>query len=162
MPPGTTPQNDGDWARRRAAAVQAYREWMPSGLPDPSDPFRIWRTVPLGSLADLVLLDTRLAGREQPVAGRRPVIGVRRRDRALIGPAQWEWLEEALAPGDGRAWALVASQVVTAPIHLLAAGGRLGRSLGAVGGGLIVNSGQWDGYPGGAGAAAGPAGPAPG
>ncbi|HYT38951.1 MAG TPA: alkaline phosphatase D family protein, partial [Acidimicrobiia bacterium] len=42
---------------------------------------------------------------------------------------------------------LVASQVVMAPIHLLAAGGSVGRRLGAVGGGLVVNSGQWDGYP---------------
>ena len=34
-----------------------------------------------------------------------------------------------------------------APIHLLPAAGPVGRWLGAVGGGLIVNPGQWDGYP---------------
>jgi alkaline phosphatase D len=170
---GHVPLTDGDWPRRRAAAVRAYREWMPSGLPDPADPYRIWRTVRLGPLADLVLLDTRLKGRERPAAGRRPVLGVHRRDRALLDPAQWEWLEEVLAPvamsaagsgggppgssGDapggpgtgavGRPWAVVASQVVMAPIHLLAAGGAVGRRLGAVGGGLVVNPGQWDGYP---------------
>ena len=143
---GHDPRTDGDWPRRRAAAVRAYREWMPSGLPDPSDPFRIWRTVRLGPLADLVMLDTRLAGRERPVAGRRPVVGVRRRDRALLNREQWEWLEEELAGETGR-WTLLASQVVVAPIHLLAAAGAAGRSLGAVGGGVIVNSGQWDGYP---------------
>jgi alkaline phosphatase D len=120
---------------------------MPSGLPDPSDPFRVWRTVQVGPLADLVMLDTRLSGRERPAAGRRPVVGIRRRDRALLGPEQWRWLEETLGPGPGRPWTLVTSQVVTAPIHLLAAGGAVGRRLGAVGGGLIVNSGQWDGYP---------------
>jgi alkaline phosphatase D len=145
---GHEPWTDGDWPRRRAAAVRAYREWMPSGLVDPADPFRIWRTVPLGPLADLVLLDTRIGGREEPVAGRRPVMGVRRRDRALLGPGQWQWLEQELG-GEHRAgrWSLVASQVVVAPIHLLAVGGAIGRRLGAVGGGLIVNSGQWDGYP---------------
>jgi alkaline phosphatase D len=140
---------DGDWARRRAAAVRAYWEWMPMVRPDPSDPFRVWRTVRLGHLADLVMLDTRLIGRERPVAGRRPVIGVRRRNRSLLGAAQWEWLEETLrleGASRGR-WALVGSQVVMAPIHLVAAGGAVGRRLGAVGGGLIVNSGQWDGYP---------------
>ena len=94
---GHHPREDGDWPHRRAAAVRAYREWMPSGLPDPSDPFRIWRTVRLGPLADLVLLDTRLEGRERPAAGRRPVVGVRRRNRALLSPRQWEWLEEELA-----------------------------------------------------------------
>jgi alkaline phosphatase D len=148
---GHDPLSDGDWPRRRAAAVRAYREWMPSGLPDPDDPFRVWRTVPLGSLADLLLLDTRLSGREAPAAGRRPVLGVRRRNRALLDPAQWEWLEAALDPRTADRWALVASQVVMAPIHLLATGGAtgaaIGRRLGAVGGGLIVNPGQWDGYP---------------
>jgi alkaline phosphatase D len=150
---GHVPWTDGDWSRRRAAAVQAYREWVPSGLPDPSDPLRVWRTVPLGPLGDLVLLDTRLVGRERPAAGRRPVVGVRRRDRSLLGPAQWAWLEETLAAREAspRPWTLVASQVVMAPIHLVAAGGRvgglLGRALGAVGGGLVVNPGQWDGYP---------------
>ena len=143
---GHDPRYDGDWPRRRAAAVRAYREWMPSGLPDPSDPFRIWRTVRLGPLADLVMLDTRLAGRERPVAGRRPVVGVRRRNRALLNREQWKWLEEELA-GETDRWTLLASQVVVAPIHLLALSGQLGRRLGGVGGGLIVNSGQWDGYP---------------
>ncbi|HET9772058.1 MAG TPA: alkaline phosphatase D family protein, partial [Acidimicrobiia bacterium] len=144
------PLDDGPWERRRAAAVRAYREWMPSAEVDPANPWRVWRTVPLGGLADLILLDTRLDGRERPAAGRRPVLGVRRRDRRLLGAAQWEWLEAGLSPrtGPGPApWALVATQVVAAPIHLLAAGGRLGRRLGAVGGGLVVNSGQWDGYP---------------
>jgi alkaline phosphatase D len=145
---GHDPWSDGDWPRRRAAAVRAYREWVPSGLVDPADPFRVWRTVRLGPLADLVLLDTRLAGREQPVAGRHPVVGVRRRDRSLLGPEQWRWLEEELGGAEraGR-WSLVASQVVVAPIHLLAWGGAIGRLFGAVGGGVIVNSGQWDGYP---------------
>ncbi|MCA1842344.1 MAG: alkaline phosphatase D family protein, partial [Actinobacteria bacterium] len=138
---------DGDWAHRRAAAVRAYREWMPSGLPDPSDPLRIWRTVGLGPLADLFLLDTRLVGREAPAAGRRPVVGVHRRDRSLLGPPQWQWLETELGAETRHRWALVASQVVVAPVHLIAAGGALGRRLGAVGGGLVVNSGQWDGYP---------------
>ena len=102
--------DDGPWVRRRAAAVQAYREWVPAGLPDPSDPFRVWRTVRLGPLADLLLLDTRLAGRERPAAGRRPVIGIWRRDRALLNPEQWAWLEEAIGAGgaaaraDGRCW----------------------------------------------------------
>ena len=143
------PWVDGDWPRRRAAAVRAYREWVPSGLPDPSDPLRIWRTVRLGRLADLVMLDTRLVGRDRPAAQRRPVLGVWRRDRSLLGPAQWEWLEETLGGRDRTAppWTLIASQVVVAPIHLLAAGGAVGRRLGAVGGGLVVNPGQWDGYP---------------
>ena len=73
------------------------------------------------------------------------------------------WRRTLRPPATGRAWTLVASQVVvTAPIHLLAAGGRLGRRLGAVGGGLDRELRAVGRLPGGAGAAAGPAGRPPG
>ena len=32
---GHDPHNDGDWVRRRAAAVRAYREWVPQACPTP-------------------------------------------------------------------------------------------------------------------------------
>jgi phosphodiesterase/alkaline phosphatase D-like protein len=122
---------------------------MPLRLPDPADPMRLWRRVPLGGLCDVLVLDTRLVGRQSPAAGRRPVVGVWRRDRSLLGGAQWAWLTEELGC-PGPAWRLVASQVVVAPIHVVripAALRPLGRLLGSVGGGLLLNPGQWDGYP---------------
>jgi alkaline phosphatase D len=52
-------ERDGSWRDRRAAAFRAPREWMPYRLPDPSDPQRVFRTISLGKLADLCLIDTR-------------------------------------------------------------------------------------------------------
>ena len=153
------PRTDGDWDTRRDAAIRAYREWMPLRPPDPSDARRMWRPVRLGGLCDLLLLDTRLAGRDRPAGLRRPVVGVRRRDRSLLGEEQWRWLAGELAPsaaaerppGDSAPrWRLVASQVVAAPVHMVRVPRpltRAGRLLGAVNGGLAVNAGQWDGYP---------------
>lgn len=127
----------GDWERRRAAAVRAYGEWMPLRLPDPADPNRIHRTVGLGGLADLIMMDTRLAGRDRPAAGGRAVVAVRDRHRSLLGPDQREWLHGELRSSDAR-WKLVGNQVMMAPLRVLHAGGI----------GLGVNSSQWDGYPG--------------
>src|SRR3546814_17834508 len=41
---------------------------MPIRLPDPTEPLKIWRHLPYGELADLVMLDTRLWGRDQQPA----------------------------------------------------------------------------------------------
>ena len=127
----------GDWGRRQAAAVQAYAEWMPVRLPDPSDPSRIHRTVHLGGLADLVMIDTRLAGRDKPAGGgSRPVLAVLNRRRSLLGAEQREWLHGELRAG--ARWKLIGNQVVMAPLPALHAGPVA----------LGVNAGQWDGYPG--------------
>ncbi|MGH9005642.1 MAG: alkaline phosphatase D family protein, partial [Acidimicrobiia bacterium] len=108
------PDTDGDWRPRLEAATRAYREWTPMRLPDPADPDRLWRQVRLGNLAELLMLDTRLAGRTQPAAGRRAVVRVWDRHRELLGKAQWRWLEGELSrPSAG--WRLVASQVMVAP-----------------------------------------------
>ena len=50
---------DGPWADRVAAAFRARWEWMPYRRPDPADATRAWRSVSIGDLADLFLLDTR-------------------------------------------------------------------------------------------------------
>ncbi len=127
------PDTDGDWRPRLEAATRAYREWTPLRLPDPGDPLRLWRRVRLGNVAELLVLDTRLAGRERPAAGRRAVLRVWHRHRDLLGKAQWRWLETELSrPAAG--WRLVASQVMVAPVAV--APGRLG-----------INPGMWDGYP---------------
>ena len=89
------PRRHGPWAERKAAAVQAYWEWMPVRRPDPADPDRIYRMLRWGDLADLALLDTRLVGRDKPVgrgkgvvvtAVRRPrPVDARRRPAAVAG-----------------------------------------------------------------------------
>lgn len=54
-----SPDKEGDWSIRRAAAMQAWREWMPvSDQP--------WKTYEIGTLATLFRTETRLLGRTKP------------------------------------------------------------------------------------------------
>ncbi|HEX2118289.1 MAG TPA: alkaline phosphatase D family protein, partial [Acidimicrobiales bacterium] len=123
----------GSWEERLAAAVQAYFEWVPMRRNVPGS---VYRTVRLGGLADLVMLDTRLIGRDQPSKdAQRPAVRIRHRDRALLGEEQWRWLGNEVAASDAR-WLLVGNQVMMAPLAVL-----------GVAGGLGVNPSQWDGYP---------------
>ncbi len=130
------PRRHGSWSDRRAAAMQAYWEWMPVRQPDPAGPERVYRSVSWGDLADLLMLDTRLVGRDEPVGGGRGVVvRVPRgdRERSLLGPAQRAWLAAEVAASTAR-WRLLGNQVVLAPTPLVA--------------GRLLNPGQWDGYPG--------------
>lgn len=53
------PATEGDWNVRRAAAMQAWREWMPVS----DEP---WKAYPLGTLATLYRTESRLLGRTEP------------------------------------------------------------------------------------------------
>ncbi|HWC12686.1 MAG TPA: alkaline phosphatase D family protein [Acidimicrobiales bacterium] len=141
------PDADGDWGRRRAAAIRAYLEWLPVRTPDESRPDRIHRSFRLGDLVDLTVLDTRLAGRDRPAAeGERPVAAIGR-ERSLLGAEQWAWLRAELRSSSAR-WHVLANQVMVAPLRVLDIPGPLRRLVpGLVAGGVGVNSGQWDGYP---------------
>jgi len=128
-----SPRRHGSWADRKAAAIRAYWEWMPLRPPDPAVPERIYRMQRWGDLADLALLDTRLIGRDEPLGrGQGVVVKLSDTGRSMLGALQREWLAAEMAASTAR-WRLVGSQVVVAPIPLVA--------------GRLLNPGQWDGYP---------------
>ncbi|MEM7568439.1 MAG: alkaline phosphatase D family protein [Pseudomonadota bacterium] len=58
------PDKEGPWEERRAAALQAWEEWMPTR----ADVRRPWRSFDFGNLARIVLLDTRLWGRDKQLS----------------------------------------------------------------------------------------------
>jgi alkaline phosphatase D len=127
------PARHGSWEARRAAAIRAYFEWMPVRR---SSHESVYRALALGPLADLVLLDTRLVGRDKPmVHAERPVWRVDPAPRGLLGEEQWRWLE-ARAAGSTAQWLLVGNQVMMSPLRAV-----------NVAGGRGFNAGQWDGYP---------------
>ena len=99
---------DGPWAERRAAAFRAREEWLPVRRPDPLDPERVYRAIPVGSLADLFMLDTRTR-RDKPV----PPPALSREGRSALGPAQKAWLIDALAASTAR-WRLIGNPSVMA------------------------------------------------
>lgn len=45
--------------QRKMNAVRAYFEWMPIRQVEMDDNLRIWRTFSIGTLFDLIMLDTR-------------------------------------------------------------------------------------------------------
>lgn len=141
---------DGPWNVRVAAAVRARQEWLPARLPDPDRPLRRWRALAVGDLAELVLLDTRLAGRDRQ-AGDEESPPLDDPQRSLLGDEQRRWLHGRL--GDvARPWSIVASGVVVNSIEL-----PWPRSLSWMNGllangyamidGRVLHDDQWDGYP---------------
>jgi alkaline phosphatase D len=96
----------GPWSERKATAFRVREEWLPVRRPDPADPERVWRTVPVGGLADLFLIDTRTQ-RDKPVA----MPAMLDPARTALGAAQRAWLLEAL-DGSRARWRLLANPSV--------------------------------------------------
>lgn len=109
-------RGEGEWPARRDAAVQAFFEWMPIREPREGRP-RIYRTLSFGNLADLIMLDTRLVGRDEQAATREDVALIEAPDRSLIGRAQEEWLAGELdrSARANRPWQILGQQVMFAP-----------------------------------------------
>lgn len=123
-------------AERRRAGQQAWMEWMPTRRTGDHDGLhRHWR---IDGLLDMVLLDSRLAGR-QP----NEVDGPGDEDAApgpLLDEDQWQMLESASETSDAP-WFVVANQVQVGPMTLAARPAR-----GWPPWRRIVNPDQWDGF----------------
>ena len=144
------PSEHGPWEARVAAAAQARQEWVPARLRDPADPLTTWRSLDVGDLAEVLLLDTRLQGRDRQ-AGDDESPDLDDPDRSLLGDAQRTWLAERLAD-TSRRWAVVASGVVVNEIELswpppLRWVNALLPNGYAVLDGRVLHDDQWDGYP---------------
>lgn len=121
----------GDWSARRATAQQAWLEWLPV-RENVYEGGQIYRTFRFGDLLDLVMLDTRLAGRNEPVTPAN-LSGQADPRRTLLGFEQEAWLYNQLASSQARntRWRVLGQQVM------------MGQLVGADG---PLNTDQWDGY----------------
>lgn len=122
------PLTDGEWAERKAAALQAFYEWQPVREPVPGKRREAsWRSFRFGDVASLTMIESRLVARAQqltyardlPMAGDRPDTAAFRRkleapEREMLGPAQSEWLAADLAShvSAGVAWQVLGNEVV--------------------------------------------------
>ena len=59
-------EGEGSFEERRAAAIQAYHEWLP--IRSGSDTSKIWRAFEFGNLVNLTMLDTRMYARDKPLS----------------------------------------------------------------------------------------------
>lgn len=124
--------SEGDYNTRKANALQAWHEYLPARVNDKS---KIYRSFDLGGIANLMMLDTRIIGRDKPLnyldyinfatgglntqafltAWQNP-------NRTLLGTEQRSWLMSQIG-GNTATWQVLGNQVLMAkiwvPIELL-------------------------------------------
>ena len=167
--------DEGDFFVRMQMARKAYHEWMPIRTPAQTDQGPIYRSFQVGDLADIIMLDTRLEGRDEQLDYRRDLLDAKRPPevfeetlrrnpgRTLLGEDQFSWLANQLAASKDRGapWQFLGQQVLMGKINIpqmtqeqLASltlpeevrSYVLGTlQLGAYG--LPLNLDAWDGYP---------------
>jgi alkaline phosphatase D len=130
------PETQGDWQQRKANAIRAYHEWMPIRELWPDDLGRIYRSFAVGDLLDLVLLDTRLYGRDKQATDACDMASLADPRRQLLGTQQLGWLFDELGASQerGARWRLIGQQVM------------FGQLLNVMSPLCAANTDQWDGY----------------
>ncbi len=158
---------EGEFASRRLAAIQAFHEWLPIREQASLEEGIIYRSFDFGDLASLIMLDTRLVGRDEQLSHDMNIDTLRSRlasqARSIMGGVQEQWLEQELArsASAGIPWQLVGQQLLMGKLNVPQFGdedfdpaqrdavlnGRYGmlRTRGQQG--LPYNLDAWDGYP---------------
>ncbi len=129
------PDTEGPWTERLANSKKAYFEWIPI-RPKAPENYSIYRTIPMGPMVDLIMIDTRIEGRDQEVGTTDPAIDDP--NRTMLGAEQKQWLKEQLSSSSAQ-WKIIGNQVMFAPLELPAI------PIIFPNGG-IINADQWDGY----------------
>jgi len=117
---------EGPWSTRREAAIQAWHEWQP--VRESADR-HIYRSFVFGDLVDLIMLDTRLWGRDKQ-APSVDAVEIADTSRQILGADQEAWLNTQLSGASAR-WTLIGQQVMMAQLRAF---------------GFPLNVDQWDGY----------------
>ena len=145
-------EGEGDFDERIAIARKVYHEWMPIRTAAQTDQAPIYRAFEIGQLADLIMLDTRLQGRDKQLSYERdmeelggPKTFVEEHlwdpDRTILGADQENWFGSQLTTP-------LISEEVIAGIQLpeLERERLRDRRLMAEAN-LPMNLDAWDGYP---------------
>ncbi|MDZ4715020.1 MAG: alkaline phosphatase D family protein [Cytophagales bacterium] len=123
------PEKEGGYEARKAAARQAYYEWMPIR------PNReLYRSFSFGPLADIIMLDERLAGRSPEAKGIDDP-ELTSPNRSMLGKEQLQWLKNNLQRSRAT-WKVIGNQVIFSDVYLKAALPNMPRNMDA-----------WDGFP---------------
>ncbi|MEM8497414.1 MAG: alkaline phosphatase D family protein [Pseudomonadota bacterium] len=129
--------NEGTWEARKAAALQAYFEWMPVREPTTNSD-RNFRSFQFGNLFTLIVLETRLSGRDKALSysedlpyvsiegseQTRPNVETFKKDilnnpqRHMISADQEQWFSEELQRSTtaGANWQLIGNQTIMANV----------------------------------------------
>ncbi|WP_179009634.1 alkaline phosphatase D family protein [Winogradskyella forsetii] len=96
--------DEGSYETRKAAAMQAYYEWLPIRESE-----NHYRSFNFGNLADLMMLDERLAGRTKQLGYNDPEKNSE--SHSILGEKQFSWFEEELEQSKAK-WKLIGNQVI--------------------------------------------------
>ncbi|MDW3189123.1 alkaline phosphatase D family protein, partial [Vibrio sp. Vb0932] len=119
--------DEGSFIDRRAAAAAAWTEWLPVRVNTFSN-MLIYRQFSFGNLVNLMMLDTRLVGRDKPLdyfslsaptmeASGGLVAQSRSADRELLGTEQLAWLMNEFNTHDAK-WNVLGQQVLMSRMEL--------------------------------------------
>ncbi len=140
------PATEGVYADRVAVGLQAYYEWMPIRQVG-ADKRKNFRNFQAGNLLDLMMLEERLSARSQQLTATIPTpfgAGFVQSGafadpaRTLLGAEQEAWLFSRLQTSTAT-WKFLGQGVMFAQLKLQGAPN-------AQGGGVFLNTDQWDGY----------------
>lgn len=107
---GHDPAAEGSFTARRAAAAQAFHEWLPTR--EGTDPLRIYRSFDFGNLASLHMLDARVIARDAPISRDGYLAGAANDPaRQILGAEQEAWLAGRLQ-ASGATWQVLGQQVL--------------------------------------------------
>src|SRR5258706_9410721 len=120
---------EGDYEKRKAAARQAYYEWIPIREGE-----NHYRTFSFGKLADLIMLDERLAGRQKQVDSITDP-SYQNEGRTMLGKEQFDWFEKKLKSSQAT-WKIIGNQVIFSDMNTKALYSQ-----------MPTNFDSWDGYP---------------
>ncbi|CAH1001263.1 hypothetical protein LEM8419_02162 [Neolewinella maritima] len=132
-------EGEGPWEDRKAASKQAYFEWMPiRDTPQET----VYRSLSYGTLADLIMLDTRIVGRDEqaPLTSDPDLYSP---DRTMLGTTQKAWFKDRLSASTAK-WKLIGNQVIFSEFNIGWAGALIGESFERAESTFLD---IWDGYP---------------
>ncbi|RYV03744.1 alkaline phosphatase [Shewanella sp. OPT22] len=126
-------EEEGDFAARKQAALQAYFEWLPIRPWREGRHEEIYRSFSYGDLLDLHMLDTRLLGRDKQLAfenyidpntggfdGDSFMADVTDTNRTMLGLTQLLWLQGEMLQSTAK-WQVLGQQVLMGKVFLPAA-----------------------------------------
>ena len=107
------PATEGPWNIRKSAGYRAFYEFQPMW---PAQDSSVYRSIKYGSLADIILLDTRFHGREKQIYDVTDSL-VYDTARTILGNQQYNWFTNQLSNSTAQ-WKLIANQVFFSPYHI--------------------------------------------
>ena len=134
-----TEGEEGKWSDRKEISRKAYNEWLP--IREKADS-TIYREFEFGDLVDLIMLDTRITGREKQINDvTNPALYSP--TRTMLGQTQREWFLNKLNSSTAK-WKIIGNQVIFSEFHVGWAAQSTGQTPAETESQFLD---IWDGYP---------------